>query len=155
MEVAGYIVSAVLISITIIILAFAFGLDGGLSEKIVNAVQGKTDQFIKESEQEAYRGDLVKLPDEQEKAIFQLNETIHQMLRSGKKDCFSNYATVSAQDGMYNGFPPLQEEVFSIVINYDQTSQATNFKIYGGQAGEQLVTSLLFSIEGMKPCVIA
>lgn len=155
MEVAGYIVSIVLIAITVVILAFAFGLDGGLSEKVVNAVQGKTDQFIKESEQEAYRGDLVKLPDEHEQAIFKLNETIHQMLRSGNEDCFANYATVSAQDGMYNGFPPLQEEGVSIILNYDETAQATHFKIYGGQAGEQLVTDWIFSIPGMKPCVIA
>jgi len=152
----NFVVAFVLIALTLLVLGFAFGLgDSGLAGKIVKAFQGKTDQFIKDYDQEAYRGELVKVPEEHQQAILRLNETIYQMLSSSRKDCFANYAPVSLESSPYSGLPPLLGKGTSIVMLYDSGEDATNVRVYGGAGGEQLVTTLLFSIPHMHPCVIA
>jgi hypothetical protein len=154
MGMAGYIVGFVLLGLTLIVLMLSFGLnEGGLANKVVGVFQGKTDKFIKEYDRDSYRGELVKLPENHQEAVLKLNTTIHQMLSSSNKNCFANYATVLPENDVYSGFPLLEEKGTSIIMNYNNGE--TDFRIYGGAGGQQLVTTLLFSIEDMRPCVIA
>ena len=83
------------------------------------------------------------IPAEHKAQLLRLNETINQMLKSSKQNCFANYG----------GFSELGEKGTSFVMTYSESG--TKFKVFGGAGGDQLITDLSFEIEGMIPCVIA
>ena len=90
-------------------------------------------------------GGTPTIPENHREAILKLNETIKGMLIDDDLECFANYG----------GFPDLGEEGTSIIMVYNEQADRTDFRILGGEGGQQVITNLLFSIEGMHPCVVA
>jgi len=85
------------------------------------------------------------IPSEHREQILKLNKTIRKMLDSGYSNCFGNFGD----------FSDLGERGTGIQMVYNPTKKSTDFLIYGGEGGQQLLTDFIFSIEGMHPCVIA
>lgn len=125
-------------------LFFYFGPEGTF-EKVDSSVGTITEDYLAQGDSTFEDPTKVSILDRHRKEILELNDTIHEMLHSGKRDCFANYG----------GFSELNEEGTSIVMTYNSQEDTTEFSVYGGAGGKQIVTDLLFSIEGMTPCVIA
>ena len=85
------------------------------------------------------------IPANHREQILSLKSTIEQMLASDKENCFANYG----------GFTFLGDHGTSLTLAYDSENSQTKFSVKGGNAGEQIITDLRFTINDLQPCVIA
>lgn len=124
-----------------VVLAVIFSPGGGLKDKIVNLFLNQEKTLPGELQNNGETKET--LSQEHKSEISALRNTIQYMMVSTKKNCFSDFG----------GFSPLENVVVS--MQYDAKEGKTDFTIFGGAGGQQIVTDQRFSIEGMAPCVIA
>ncbi len=112
------------------------GAEEGLGRYIPNITLGA----------DKLKGEKAAIPQEHQKEIAELKNTLQKMLDSEQGNCFIKFG----------GFSELGEEGTSIEMNYNSLEDTTNIIVLFGKEGkEAVVRENGFSLKGMRPCVIA
>ena len=124
-----------------VVMAVIFSPGEGLKDKIVNLFLSQEKTLPEELQDLGEAKEM--LSPEHKSEISALRNTVQHMLISDKNKCFSDFG----------GFSSLENVVVS--MQYDAREGKTDFTIFGGAGGQQIVTDQRFSIDRMAPCVIA
>lgn len=124
----------------LIILGFLFV--AGAFPKIKSAFTD-TEQFVNESfGLEAQQASVPSVPENQRQAILKLKEAMENIAdpdHNYYRNCFETY---------YNTLPDFENTIITITYSDDTTRVLT-------ESNGQIITDLTFSVNGIRPCVIA
>lgn len=137
MEIIVWLIIAVLLG-GILLTAF-YNEDIGLGPKARKAFKSFLGESLPE-EEIVEAGTPVELPAEQKESLATLKAALENMITSSKSQCFLRYTP----------FSDLGMTTFE--FTYDPLEDKTAVIV---RQGRQFIPSDFFSIEGMKPCVIA
>ena len=143
MVVLGKIAAAIIAISIFVIVAVGMFSDFGSFSKLKGTVSNTVTDWTPNLTQEANTAD-VSIPESHRNAILKLNETIHKMVKSNKKDCVDNFG----------GFPDLGEDETSISVVGNLQTNIMQIRVTGGAGGKQIISDLAIDIPGAKLCVI-
>ena len=143
MGIATRIILYILPLLLLVVVGLVFFGQGGAWEDLKDAVLGASKLLpeikVGLDEQKAE----VSIPDLHRESVGRIENTINNMLGSGKENCFAN-------DGK---LPELGEAGTS--LTFELKGDKTSLTVQGGSGGKQMITDLYSEFENMKPCVIA
>lgn len=131
---------AIPIVVLVVIVVFLYG-GAGAFEKVKGAFT-KTKEYVKFGT-EKITAEKPTVPEQQQNDIAKFKEALEYLKSSPNDNCFH----------YYQGFSPLHEKA-KIVLSHIPTTNQLHVRVLGG-AGTKQDTDLSFTIDGLKPCVIA
>jgi len=143
MELIERIIFMVVALFAVVALGYFFFFSEGGFNKAGTVVTNATLGNLPEDQLPTFT--TASIPANHREQILSLKSTIEQMLASDKENCFADYG----------GFTFLGDHGTSLNLDYDLENSQTKFSVKGGNAGEQIITDLRFTIKNMQPCVIA
>lgn len=141
MEAVNKLIAYVIpIVVLVLIVIFFFGGTGGF-EKVKSAFS-KAKEYVKIGTEEV-KAENPTVPEQQIKDIVKFKEALEYLKSSQTSNCFYSYP----------GFSPLNGKA-KIIISSIPTNNQLYVRVLGGADTKQ-DTGLSFTIDGLKPCVIA
>ncbi len=135
--------------IAIIVMVIMIVGPGKVFDKIKDTAKGVT-QYVKVGAKEEL-GAKPEIPEEHQKALKKLIQTMEDMRDSKDKNCFGNYDLGKGN----NGLPDLGVKGTSFVFTYNPKTDSTEVDVLGGKEGVQELSQYHQELKGIKPCVIA
>ncbi|MBI2581641.1 hypothetical protein HYV87_00745 [Candidatus Woesearchaeota archaeon] len=143
MSIATRIIFYVIPLLLLVVVSLVFFGQSGAWEDLKDAVLGASKLLpevkVGLEEQKAE----VSIPDTHRESVGRIENTINNMLGSGKENCFAKYGKLSE----------LGEAGTS--LTFELKGDKTSLTVRGGSGGKQIITDLYAEFTKMKPCVIA
>jgi len=121
--------------------------------KVFDKIKGTAAQTTKYVDFGAKQelGAKPEIPEEQQKALKKLIQTMEDMRDSRSKNCFANYDLGVGNQGL----PELGVKGTSFVFSYNSKTDSTEVDVLGGKEGVQELTQYHQELKGIKTCMIA
>ena len=143
MSIATRIIFYVIPLLLLVVVSLVFFGQSGAWEDLKDAVLGASKLLpevkVGLEEQKAE----VSIPDTHRESVGRIENTINNMLGSGKENCFAKYGKLSE----------LGEAGTS--LTFELKGDKASLTVRGGSGGKQIITDLYAEFTKMKPCVIA
>ena len=136
-------IALLIIGVVVVIISVGLFSEQGILRKGAESFLEGTER-IDDSGEGEYGSGKIEINPEHEKSITELKELITKLILGNKENCFSKFS----------GFPNLQEEGTTLKMKYNSLTGETDFLVFGGAGGKQVVTGMGFTIKNMHPCVI-
>ncbi len=135
--------------IAIIVMVIMIVGPGKVFDKIKETAKDTTKYVDVGAKEEL--GSKPEIPEEHQKALKKLIQTMEDMRDGVDNNCFANYDLGTGNHGL----PLLGEKGTSIVLTYNPKTDSTEVDVLGGKEGVQELSQYHQELKGIKPCVIA